>query len=266
MHRTPRLHASIGVAYEQLTYHDLNIETSADESQWSPRLGLSFRLTPTTVLRAAAFRNLNTNFLSANIAPPTVAGFVQMRNEFPTAVRKEFDVSVEHSGRRAFVGARTFYRDTTVPFLVQLGQVSFIPEADASAAGGLVFLNWIAARRVSVFGDNQLVRFRADAFDRYDNVARAGINLIHPRGLLVRLTESFVIQRFTRTAVPNLPRSSFALTDLEVTYDFAGKRGLASLTLTNAFDQEFVAAIEGLSIDVFAPSRRLIASMRWRLW
>ena len=263
---TPRLHASLGVAYEQLSYHDLNVRTSADDSQWSPRLGLSFRVTPTTVLRAAAFRNLNTNFLSSNIAPPTVAGFVQMRNEFPTAVRKELDLSVEHSGRRAFVGVRTFYRDTKVPFLLKQGALSFIPEADARATGGLFFLNWIAARRVSVFGDNHLVRFRADAFDRYDNVARAGVNLIHPRGLLVRVTESFVIQRFTRTSVPNLPKSSFALTDVEVTYDFAGKRGLASLTLTNAFDRDFVAAIEGLSLDVFAPTRRLIASLRWRLW
>lgn len=262
---TPWLHASIGVAYEQVSYHDLSIEKTTDLNQWNPRIGASLRLTPTTVLRAAAFRNLNTNFLSANIGQPTVAGFVVMRNEFPTAIRKEYNVSVEHSGGRAFLAVRTFHRDTTVPLLLGSGP-SFIPEADARAIGSGVFLNWIAARRVSVFADNQFVRFRATAFDRYDNLARAGINVIHPRGVFVRLTESYVVQRFARTAVSDLPRSGFLLTDLEVTYEFAGKRGLASLTLTNAFERRFAAAIEGLSIDAFSPTRRLVASLRWRLW
>jgi tetratricopeptide (TPR) repeat protein len=262
---TPSLHASIGVAYEQVSYHDLSTGKAAERNQWNPRLGASLRLTPTTVLRAAAFRNLNTNFLSSNIAPSTVSGFVVVRNEFPTAIRKEYNVSVEHSGARAFLGVRTFYRETTTPFLLASGS-SFIPDADARGTGAGVFLNWIAARRVSVFADNQLVRLRAEAFDRYDHLARAGVNVIHPRGVFVRITESYVTQRFTRTAVTDLPRSGFVLTDVEITYEFAGKRGLASLTLTNAFDRSFAAAIEGLSIDAFVPSRRALVSLRWRLW
>jgi cytochrome c-type biogenesis protein CcmH/NrfG len=262
---TPWLHASVGVAYQRMKYRDISGQQTFDLDEWNPRVGVSARLSPTTVIRAAAFRQLNTHALGANIAPPTVVGFVTARNEFPTARRTEVNVSVEHAGRRAFVGAQGFVRDTTVPFLLA-GGTSFIPDADARGTGGRVDVNWIAARRVTVFADNELIRFAATAFARYDNLARIGVNAIHPRGVFVRLTASHVSQRFTDTGIPGLPRSNFALADLEISYEFAGKRGVASLQLTNAFDREFAAVIEGITVDRIAPYRRAVASLRWRLW
>ena len=104
------------------------------------------------------------------------------------------------------------------------------------------------------------------AFDRYDNLARAGVNLIHPRGFFAKLTGSYVTQRFTDTPIAGLTSSSFALVDLDLAYEFAGKRGLASLQVTNAFDRDFATAIEGLAIDDFLPDRRVLLSLRWRLW
>jgi hypothetical protein len=82
----------------------------------------------------------------------------------------------------------------------------------------------------------------------------------------VRVAGRHVTQRFSNTTVPNLPRSGFTLADLRVAYEFAGKRGLASFELTNAFNERFAAVIENLSIDAFLPRRRALASLRWRLW
>lgn len=259
------LYASAGVAYQRLEYRDFNADRTFDIDEWNPRVGISARLGRSAWLRAAAFRQLSTNALGSTIAPPTVAGFVIARNDFTTARRTEYNASLEYSANRAFVGVKGFRRETTIPQLFTDG-VAFIPEADASGTGGNVYVNWIATKRLSVFADNQLVRLGAKAFDRYDNLARVGINTIHPRGIFIRLTGSYLTQRFVDTVIPDLPESSFVLADLDVSYEFAAKRGLANLRVTNVFDREFAAVIEGLSIDQFTPARRVVASLRWRLW
>jgi hypothetical protein len=51
-----------------------------------------------------------------------------------------------------------------------------------------------------------------------------------------------------------------------LSYEFGGKRGLASLALTNLFDRQFGAVIEGVSVDLFVPRRRALLSLRWRLF
>ncbi|MGQ0734812.1 MAG: TonB-dependent receptor domain-containing protein [Acidobacteriota bacterium] len=261
---TNRLHVSLGADRQLLKFEDLTSMRRFDDDQWNPRLGFSARLSPTTVVRAAAFRQLNTYFVGTSIAPPTVSGFVIARNEFNTARRKEFNASLEHARSRAFVGVRGFVRHTTVPFLLAEG-ITLIPEADATGTGGSAYLNWIAARRVAVFGDMQLARVGADAFDRYDTVSRVGVNLIHPRGWFVRAVASHVLQRFVDTRLTDLPRSTFMLLDADVTYEFAGKRGLASVRATNALGQDFSSVLEGLTIDAFVPYRRVVASLRWRI-
>jgi len=216
------------------------------------------------LLRAAAFKQLHINLFGASIQPSTVAGFVIARNEFATAKRNEFSVSLEHSAGRAFVALRGFRRETEVPYL--LVERSFLPDADASGTGGSVYVNWIAHKRLTVFGDDQLFRFGSGRFDQYDNVARVGLNLIHPRGLFLRVTASHVTQRFVNSEVSGLPRSGFALADFSLGYEFAGKRAYASIGMTNALNARFNAVIEGLSIDRFEPRRRVLATVRWRLW
>lgn len=261
---TNRIHASVGVAYQQMEYVDLFLTTVREADRWVPLVGVSLRVAPRTVLRAATFGNLNTTVFGSRISPPTVSGFIMERNEFPTAERDEYNVSLETSGRRAFVAARVFFRDTEVPYLLAGG--NFLPDAKSRATGTSAYLNWIVARRVSVFADNQFVRFDAEAFDRYDNLFRGGVNFIHERGIFVRFTGSHVRQRFTDTIVPSLPRSSFALADLTVTYEFARKRARLNLQVSNAFNEQFGLALEGLSVDSILPRRRALLTMRWRLF
>jgi tetratricopeptide (TPR) repeat protein len=260
------LHATAGLSYQQLTYDDYTTsETTSHVGQWSPRAGVSVSLSPAMRIRAATFTQLHINLVGASIAPQTVAGFVVARNEFPTAKRREHSVSFERSGRRTFVALRAFTRDTEVQYLIDGGS-TFIPESDASGNGLAAHVNVIAHDRFTVFGENQLIRFGANAFDRWDNLVRLGVNAIHPRGLFVRVAGSHVTQRFANTLVAGLPRSGFYLTDLQIGYEFAGKRGFASVQVDNAFNQRFDAVVEGLSIDEFLPRRRAFASLRWRLW
>jgi tetratricopeptide (TPR) repeat protein len=258
------LHATAGIGYQEISYDDTLEGTNFAVSRWSPRLGIAARLTTATRLRAAAFRQMHINLFGSSIAPPTISGFVIARNEFPTAIRDEYSVSVEHSARRAFVAVRGYYREAKVPFLIESG--SFVPEADATGAGASIYANWIAHHRVTVFGENQFLRFGSARVDRNDNLTRVGINAIHPRGIFFRVAGSHVTQRFANTLITGLPRSDFTLVDLRLAYEFAGKRGLLSLDVANALDERFEAVIENLSIDSFLPRRRVVAELRWRLW
>lgn len=258
------LHVHAGLVYQRVAYDDELSATTYDVDRWNPRVGVSVRVTPATVVRGAAFRQMHINALGSSIAPPTVGGFVVARNEFPTATRTEYNLSLEHARPRAFVAVRALLRDGAVPYL--LDNASFIPEADARGAGGSLHVNWIANDRVTVFAEDQFVRFDSRRFDRYDNLVRAGINVIHPRGFFARVAGSHVTQRFVNTSIAGLPTSNFTLADLRLAYEFAGKRGLASLEVTNAFDERFDAVVENLSIDTFLPRRRVVASLRWRLW
>jgi tetratricopeptide (TPR) repeat protein len=263
----PWLHATVGVGYQELTYTHFGVQSKVhDVTQWSPRIGVAVQMGPTMRLRAATFRQLHLNLLGSSISPPTVAGFVVARNEFPSSRRREHSVSFERSGGRSFVAVRGFARDTVVPYLLESLGGNFIPEADAKGKGLSAYVNWIAHERLTIFGEDQLIRFDATSFDRWDNLVRIGVNLIHPRGFFFRVSGSHVTQRFADSVVPGLPRSGFYLTDVRLAYEFAGKRGLASLEVNNAFDQRFDAVVEGLAIDTFLPRRRALASFRWRLW
>jgi hypothetical protein len=260
----PRLHLTAGAGYTQMEYADFVLGQREESKEWSPVVGVSFRLTPATVMRAAGFRNLNSDVFGSRIAPPAVAGFASERNELPAAVRDEFNLSFEMSRSRAFVAVRAVARDTRVPYLLQAGR--FFPDADARAVGASAYLNLILTPRVSLFADDQFLHFGADAFDRNDNLLRAGVNVIHERGLFARLTVSQVTQRFRDTAVTDLPRSSFALADLEIGYEFAAKRGRVNLRMTNAFDRTFGLVLEGLSVDPVLPRRQALLSLRWRMF
>ena len=261
---THRIHATAGVSYEDMTYKDFATGAVVKDDRWAPLVGLSVRVSPTTVVRAATFRNLNTNVFSSRISPPALAGFALERNEVAAARRDEFDVSVETSRARTFAAVRAFVRDTDVPYLLATGSLQ--PDARSRMAGTSGYVNWIVARRVSVFADDQFVQLNADAFDRYDNLLRGGINVIHERGVFVRLTASHVMQRFTDSIVSSLPRSNFGLVDLGVTYEFAQKRGRLNFQLTNAFNERFALALEGYSVDTIQPRRRALLTMRWRLF
>jgi hypothetical protein len=130
--------------------------------------------------------------------------------------------------------------------------------------GSSAFFNLIATRQVSFFADDYFIRDETLNFDRTDHRFRAGINFVHERGFLARIATSYVTQHFSNTPVKELPRSSFSLTDIDLQYEFAGKRGLASVTVRNAFDRAFQSVVEGVSVDPMLPERRILAKLRWR--
>jgi tetratricopeptide (TPR) repeat protein len=270
-----RTHATVGARYQDLTYGDeLELFPDFHSSRWNPFAGLSVRLSPGVTVHAAGFRNTNANFIGSRISPPTVAGFVLDRNELPTAQRDEGAVAVQSAWHRSFLEGRVFTRRVVAPAFLRVSEgleafagdiARSTPDASFHASGFSAFFNQIVAPRVSVFADEQVVRFRPLAFDRTDNQVSVGLNFIHERGFFARATTRYLTQRFSRTQVTGLPRPSFSLTDGEFKYEFARKRGLAVLSITNLFNQGFRTVIENLAVEQPLPYRRIIATLRWRI-
>jgi hypothetical protein len=215
------------------------------------------------VLRVAGFRNLNNDIAGARISPTSVAGFVVERNEFPTAIRKEAGASLEHAWPRVFLGGRAFVRDAYVFSLLD-GGTSFIPEADAESRGGTAYANWLVARRFTLFADDTFLRMKTAAYVRDDNQLRGGFSFVHEAGLVARVSVGYFTQSFSDTVVTGLPESSFALVNSEITYEFAGKRGLVTLVVNNLLDRDFQYVVEGVAVEQPQPVRRLMATLRWR--
>jgi len=259
---TSRVYGTVGVQYQDVEYDDLDGGLFT-LSQWSPMVGLSARLSSTTVIRAAGFRNLNGELVAARIAPTTVAGFPIDRNEFPTAKRQEANLSVETALSRIFVGARAYVRKTEVPVLQAGG--SLLAEADERSTGGGLYASAILGPTLTVFADDWFARADSEPFVRWDNQFRIGVNFIHERGFYARATASFVTQRFSDTAITDLPDESVALVDLESGYEFAAKRGLLTLTVQNLFDEQWTSVVEGLSVVPRRPERRAVLRFRWRI-
>ncbi len=260
---TRAIHATLGVSYDDVRYADTSSGGRVDLKEWNPLAGVSVQLGPSTTLRAAAFRNVNNDITSARISPTSVSGFVVERNEFPTAIRKEAGLSLEHAWPQVFVGGRGFLRDTRVPLLLKSGS-SFIPEADAQSVGGNAYVNWLLARRLTVFAEDVYLRMRTSAYVRYDNQVRGGLSVVHERGFVGRLSVGRFTQAFSGTLVTGLPASSFTVVDVELAYEFAGKRALLSVLGTNLLNRDFRYIVEGVAVEQPQPVRRVLATLRWR--
>ena len=203
------LHATIGVTYDDVRFGSMTDAARVDTlSKLSPQGGVTVRVAPGTLVRAAAFRSVAGDIFGSKIAPVTVAGFVLERNEFPTTMRDEVNVSIEKSWARAFAMGRWFLRDARVPALEDDFLIS--PNADTRTQGGSVFYNRILSRHFGAFVDDQYLREKTLLYVREDNVARAGISFVHERGVFAKLSAGYFSQRFVDAVVRAAELRSYA--------------------------------------------------------
>lgn len=256
------LHATVGVTYDDVRFGSMTEASRVDTlSKFSPQGGVTVQVAPGTLVRAAAFRSVAGDFLGSKISPVTVAGFVIERNEFPTTIRDEVNVSLERSWSRTFAMGRWFMRDARVPALED--PILTSPNADTRTQGGSAFFNRILSRRFGAFFDNQYSREKTIWYVREDNVARAGLSFVHERNIFAKISAGYFSQRFV-DAVIELPKSGHLLVDADVNYEFGKKRGLFTFRVTNLFDRGFSSVLEGLSVTRLFPDRRASATVRWR--
>ncbi|HSL20253.1 MAG TPA: FecR domain-containing protein [Vicinamibacterales bacterium] len=254
-------HASAGLRYQTMRSDRLPERYRA--SAWSPLVGLTLRPLPSTAIRFGAFRDLDTGTAVPRISPTQVAGFSLERSAYPSARTSEANLRVEHSRGRVFLGSRFSVSDVEIPLLDFNG---VYPEADTRTTTHSVYGNAVLSERVTVFADNLIRRISTSSFAQYDNQLRLGATYTNPHGFIIYFTHVYVPQWFERSLVPDLPSgAAYNLTDFELMYEFAKKRGFLSALVTNAFDRPFGGIIEGNAVPGVRPYRRVTVTVYWRL-
>ena len=110
---------TVGASYDDFDQDEKNFgEEEIDESQFNPKLGVSWNPIPSTTLRGAVFRTLKRTLVTDQTLEPTqVAGFNQFFDDFPATDAWVYGVGLDHKfPKDVYFGAQFSYRDLEVPF------------------------------------------------------------------------------------------------------------------------------------------------------
>ena len=277
-----RTHITAGTRYSALRYFEPAAESTFESRRWLPMVGLSVEVRPDTFVRAAAFRQVNSNQFGGRISATTIEGFVLDRNDLAATVRDEINVSVETRRWNAFHLLHGYHQR------VESRLADALDAPQPSRRTGIEYrVNQVLTDRWTFFASNSIAhsqsareglvggspsveRLRAglglekDQYVRWDNRLQAGVNFIHERGWLVRLQHAILVQRFTNTPVSDLDDGTYNTTDIDVSYELADKRGPLGAQMRNVADQPFIPFVDALVSGFPEVRRQIAATIRWR--
>jgi outer membrane receptor protein involved in Fe transport len=238
--------------------------TSVDRDQVNPKLGLTWNLFPSTTLRAAVFRVLNTGvILDQTIEPTQVAGFNQFfgttfeqnfsEATFPGIDAWRYGVAIDHKfSPSLYAGGEFSKRDLEVRLRSQ--DAGRLEEEAWDEYLARAYLYWTPRPWLATSVEYQFERFeRGDFLGAFTGIGEVethslplGISFFHPSGLSVRLKATYLHQdgEFASPLFdPKRPFRSgddqFWLVDAAIRYRLPKRRGFATLGVKNLFDEEF---------------------------
>ncbi len=237
-----------------------------EETGLHPRLGMDWQIAKGFMLRAAAFQYFAT-LIDARLDPTEISGMPIFRNLAEGTKARELKVRVEREWNQGIVGVGAHYLAHIVSRFAGNG----LAQIDGAGAP-----QRFHGRRYGVEGDwNQLLPMglafsaRGQHFLTHDDTDQASertetqivLRLRHqaPRGWFVGVSETFRHLDFRN------PRNSETMwiTDFDVGYEFAKKRGEIRLEVRNAFNSAFNWVTDRLSVEGRTPSREVVLGVSW---
>jgi outer membrane receptor protein involved in Fe transport len=234
--------------------------------QPNPKLGLVWRVTPSTTVRLAAFRGLKRNLLTKQTIEPTqVAGFNQFFDDFTGAEARRYGIAIDQKFNTDLYGGLEFSaRELTIP----IDSTSTINWDERSYRG---YLNWSPNNQLSATIAYQLEEFMRD--ERVSNVpgttthqAEAGVRFFHDSGFFYKVVAQYINQKVVAPDFfdPASLRNQFVIVDAGLGYRLPKRFGIIGIELRNLFNERFnfqsfgIRAIEG-SVPSFIPDRTIFA-------
>jgi tetratricopeptide (TPR) repeat protein len=223
-----------------------------DRDQVNPKFGLTWKLLPTTTLRAAVFRVLTRTLISSQTIEPTqVAGFNQFFFDPEGTESWRYGIGIDQKFSVAVYGGVEFSkRELEVPFL------SIVPPAEVRRYDWeeylvRTYLYWTPLSWLAASGEYRYERLNRDEFGGPGDVTNLrthwlspAINFFHPSGFSVRLKVTYINQEgeFGNPAIgmPIAPGDDrFWVADAFIGYRLPKRWGLITLGVRNLFDEEF---------------------------
>ena len=225
-----------------LSYDDYD-EVYSNKQQFNPKLGLSWRATPRTTVRAAAFRTISRpTSISQTIEPTEVAGFNQFFSGDGQGGERawRYGVAMDHRFAETLSGGVELSRRERIVPSLNLNTL-VVTESHVDDELGRAYLYWSPTDRTAVALEYFYERtFRsANTVETTTHRFPMAVSYFHPSGLGGSLRPTFVRQYgMFDTAVGN-DRERFWNLDLSIDYRLPRHRGQVSLEVRNLLDEEF---------------------------
>jgi tetratricopeptide (TPR) repeat protein len=261
----PNLLLELGIFKDYTTNSRAGYAAPLSNSLWSPRLGINYQINGQHTLRLALQQHLSThNFnLPASLVPVEVASF-------PWAINVDDGAIVRELG---FAWEAQWNSKTYSTLRLDLNRIS-VPQYEVDASLTEYRAWWTWKRYQAAFAVNRILtpslglaagisgsRFVPDpnpilqplGKDFSEFFASLGLFYLHRTGWQGSIGTFLVKQHLKDRA-----DTFFGLVDLSIGKEFAKKRGLAQLTITNLFNRSFYYQKEYVTFDSFYPARRIM--------
>jgi outer membrane receptor protein involved in Fe transport len=248
-------------------------DTDADREQFNPKMGITWSVTPSTTLRAAAFRTFKRNLIADQTLEPTqVAGFNQFYDDGNLTEAWRYGAAVDQTlGRDLFAGLEYSERDLEISFQDFMTLAYKTAGWDESTGRAYLFwtpFNWISAsleygysrfrRDIKFVGPEEIVTLNTHQIP-------IGLNFFHPSGFYLRFKASYVDQdgEFGDPlfGVTEIDGDQFWVVDAALGYRLPKRYGIISLEAFNLFDKGFQFQDTDPSNPQIIPERSVLAKV-----
>jgi tetratricopeptide (TPR) repeat protein len=279
---------TVGLSNER--FQDQNIERNL----WNPKLGVVWRASNATTLRAGAGRTIKQPLLgNASLEPTQLAGFNQLYDDLNGSLSRQFGIALnQRFGDRLHAGLEFSYRQIDTPRSVSGDTGDLVVEDRQDEREHRAYLYWAPSSRFTLGAEYVLEKFERDSptADFAEAAFTGPVCDLTTHRLPLSLTAFpggpwYARARWTgvrqeveygpRRGGGNVPEcvaggprnqrdDDFGVVDLELGYRLPKRAGSLSLTVLNILDEEFsyqdrnfqTASLAGTSLTPqFSPER-----------
>lgn len=229
------VHWTFGLSFDDFS------SAIVSRTQWNPKLGVVWDVTPDTTFRAAAFRTLKRTLATSQTLEPTqLAGFNQFFDDFNATEAWRYGLALDHQFNSAiFAGIELSKRQLTVPR--RFGQRTVDFDEDEMLARSYWY--WTPSNRLSLSAEYQYEEFEQGGFNFDTHRAPIETRWFHPSGLFSSLRTTYIMQKKipgeNSAAQFSKEKSNFWIVDATVGYRALNSDFMASLEIRNLFDTQF---------------------------
>jgi len=249
-HITPlqELTLTLGASLDSYDQKDDRTDWNMDETQFNPKLGITWQPFENTTFRAAAFRTFKRTLITNQTLEPTqVAGFNQFYDDGNASRAWTYGGAVEHKfSKSTYAGAAYYIRDLDVPPLSGGGEFEWFERL------GRAYLYWTPHPWIALSAE-----YLYEDIDREEGLTEGireltthkipvAVRLFHPSGISAGVKATYVIQDGDFESIDiNFPGTfttdddSFWVVDASLQYRLPGRHGFISVGATNLFDEAF---------------------------
>ncbi len=262
----PELQLTLGGGFDQLR-ETISSTQILSHTQFDPKIGVSWKVLPSTTLRAAWFETLKRPLIGdfslrsgQTIEPTQVAGFNQLFDDLPGSSTRRWGVGIDQKLNKPFfesdtllLGAEWSQRQLTVPFALTdpLTGNPAILEQGWKERYGRGYLSWLPSERLALNAGLDYQALHRTPFganlDGFSTVQLLQVpfelRYFDPNGLLglVRTTVVREQGQFLDVTTNQLSpgKGTFATVDMGIGWRYPGRPFIATFEVQNLLDFAF---------------------------